>query len=105
MLALMLVVTAVCVALIVAGATMLPLDEAPVTTGTQALGVALLAIGIVAVCIVPVLLLMGFFTIQPNQARVLILFGDYKGTVRDEGFHWANPFYSRSAGRDRKSVV
>ena len=98
MLALMLVVTAVCVALIVAGATMLPLDEAPVTTGTQALGVALLAIGIVAVCIVPVLLLMGFFTIQPNQARVLILFGDYKGTVRDEGFHWANPFYSRSAG-------
>ena len=68
MLALMLVVTAVCVALIVAGATMLPLDEAPVTTGTQALGVALLAIGIVAVCIVPVLLLMGFFTIQPNQA-------------------------------------
>ena len=49
MLALMLVVTAVCVALIVAGATMLPLDEAPVTTGTQALGVALLAIGIVAV--------------------------------------------------------
>ena len=40
MLALMLVVTAVCVALIVAGATMLPLDEAPVTTGTQALGVA-----------------------------------------------------------------
>lgn len=98
MLALMLVVTAVCVALIVAGATMLPLDEAPVTTGTQALGVALLAIGIVAVCIVPVLLLMGFFTIQPNQARVLILFGDYKGTVRDEGFHWANPFYSRNAG-------
>ena len=70
----------------------------PVTTGTQALGVALLAIGIVAVCIVPVLLLMGFFTIQPNQARVLILFGDYKGTVRDEGFHWANPFYSRNAG-------
>ena len=60
--------------------------------------VALLAIGIVAVCIVPVLLLMGFFTIQPNQARVLILFGDYKGTVRDEGFHWANPFYSRNAG-------
>ena len=41
---------------------------------------------------------MGFFTIQPNQARVLILFGDYKGTVRDEGFHWANPFYSRNAG-------
>ena len=29
---------------------------------------------------------------------MLILFGDYLGTVRDEGFHWANPFLSRSAG-------
>ncbi|MEG1246995.1 SPFH domain-containing protein, partial [Gordonibacter sp.] len=42
--------------------------------------------------------LWGSSLFQPNQARVLILFGDYKGTVRDEGFHWANPFYSRSAG-------
>ena len=40
----------------------------------------------------------GFFTLQPGQARVCILFGDYKGTVRDEGFRWANPFYSRSMG-------
>ena len=42
----------------------------------------------------------GFFTLQPGQARVCILFGDYKGTVRDEGFRWANPFYSRSMGSD-----
>src|SRR3954464_3986660 len=41
-----------------------------------------------------VLLLTGFFTLQPNEARVLVLFGDYKGTVRDSGFHWANPFYT-----------
>lgn len=40
----------------------------------------------------------GFFTLQPNEARVLILFGHYKGTVRDSGFHWANPFYARSRG-------
>ncbi|HTB88954.1 MAG TPA: SPFH domain-containing protein [Steroidobacteraceae bacterium] len=40
----------------------------------------------------------GYFTLQPNQARVLILFGAYKGTVRSSGFHWANPFYSRSHG-------
>jgi regulator of protease activity HflC (stomatin/prohibitin superfamily) len=51
---------------------------------------ALLAIGIVC--------LWGFFTLQPNQARVLVLFGDYKGTVRREGFHWANPFYSNGPG-------
>jgi regulator of protease activity HflC (stomatin/prohibitin superfamily) len=44
------------------------------------------------------LLLAGHFTLQPNEARVLILFGSYKGTVRKSGFHWANPFYSRSRG-------
>ena len=85
MLALLLAVVALCVALIVTGATMAPPDDAPITTATQTLGIALLVAGIVAVCVAPVLLLMGFFTIQPNQARVLILFGDYKGTVRDEG--------------------
>ena len=45
-------------------------------------------------------MLGGYFTLQPNQARVLILFGAYKGTVRSSGFHWANPFYSRSRGID-----
>ena len=37
----------------------------------------------------------GFFTLQPNEARVLILFGAYKGTVRKSGFHWTNPFYTK----------
>ncbi len=41
----------------------------------------------------------GLFTLQPNQARVLVLFGAYHGTARKGGFHWANPFYSNgSAG-------
>jgi regulator of protease activity HflC (stomatin/prohibitin superfamily) len=50
---------------------------------------------------VGIVMTMGFFTLQPNEARVLILFGAYRGTVRDSGFHWGNPFYSnggRSAG-------
>jgi regulator of protease activity HflC (stomatin/prohibitin superfamily) len=34
----------------------------------------------------------GYFTLQPNEARVLILFGSYRGTVRESGFHWTNPF-------------
>ena len=42
-----------------------------------------------------IILLCGHFTLQPNEARVLILFGAYKGTVRTSGFWWANPFYSR----------
>src|ERR1043166_2282005 len=53
----------------------------------------LMAIGIIALPII-VVLLTGFFTLQPNQARVLVLFGAYKGTVRMPGFHWGNPFYS-----------
>jgi regulator of protease activity HflC (stomatin/prohibitin superfamily) len=38
--------------------------------------------------------LSGFFTLQPNEARVLVLFGKYRGTVGESGFHWGNPFYS-----------
>jgi regulator of protease activity HflC (stomatin/prohibitin superfamily) len=41
-----------------------------------------------------IILLTGLFTLQPNEARVLVLFGDYKGTVRTSGFHWGNPFYT-----------
>lgn len=41
----------------------------------------------------------GFFTLQPGQARVCVLFGKYVGTVRDEGLRWANPFFSKSLGR------
>ena len=36
-----------------------------------------------------------FMVIQPNHARVLTFFGKYVGTVRDNGFFWTNPFYSR----------
>jgi regulator of protease activity HflC (stomatin/prohibitin superfamily) len=46
-----------------------------------------------------ILMFLGHFTLQPNESRVLILFGSYKGTVRRSGFHWGNPFYSRSRGR------
>ena len=55
------------------------------------------------ICIVAFfLMLIGFFTLQPNQARLLILFGAYQGTVHKPGFHWANPFYSRSRGTVKK---
>ncbi len=40
----------------------------------------------------------GFFSLQPGQARVCILFGTYVGTIRESGFYWANPFFSRSLG-------
>lgn len=42
-----------------------------------------------------VILMCGFFTLQPNMSAVLLLFGKYKGTTKDEGFRWANPFLTK----------
>lgn len=39
------------------------------------------------------LVLAGLFIVNPNDAKVLILFGSYSGTVKRNGFCWANPFY------------
>jgi regulator of protease activity HflC (stomatin/prohibitin superfamily) len=41
------------------------------------------------------LTLSGLFSLQPNEAAVLVLFGAYQGTVRESGFHWTNPFNKR----------
>ena len=37
----------------------------------------------------------GFMAIDPNQCYVLILFGEYKGTLKDNGFFWVNPFFAK----------
>lgn len=47
--------------------------------------------------IVAFLLLPGFFFISPNGSRVLVLFGDYIGTVKKNGFYWTNPFYEKKS--------
>jgi regulator of protease activity HflC (stomatin/prohibitin superfamily) len=44
------------------------------------------------VLLMAAVLALGFFTVQPNQARVLIFFGRYTGSTREDGFRWANPF-------------
>ena len=38
----------------------------------------------------------GFFVVNPNEGKVLQLFGDYRGTARQPGLRWANPFYSKT---------
>ena len=42
-----------------------------------------------------VLVLAGLMAVGPNEARVCSLFGEYVGTVRQTGFFWANPFYTK----------
>ena len=48
--------------------------------------VALLVIGVLA---------FGFFIVNPNEAKVLTLFGKYSGSVKTDGFHWANPLLTK----------
>ncbi len=38
-------------------------------------------------------LIIGFMIVNPNESKVLVLFGDYMGTVKANGFFWVNPFY------------
>jgi len=67
---------------------------------------ALFVLGLIGV-IIGIVMMPGFFTLQPNEARVLILFGAYRGTVRESGFHWGNPFYSnggQSSGATRRDA-
>ncbi len=54
--------------------------------GIVAATLAIVALGFV---------LGGFFMVAPNEARVLQLFGAYRGTAREPGLRWANPFYTK----------
>ena len=47
--------------------------------------------------IVSVILMPGFFFVNPNGSVVLVLFGDYRGTVKNNGFYWVNPFFSKKS--------
>ena len=59
-------------------------------------GVALGIIGGIVLTIIAIILDCGFFTIEPNESKVVLLFGSYKGTVKQNGFCWANPFFSKA---------
>lgn len=59
-----------------------------VVSGAQIIGGVLL--GVIAF-----ISLIGLYTVQPNQAAVLSLFGKYIGTVKDNGLRWNNPFYGK----------
>jgi len=52
-------------------------------------------VGAVLLALIALLSLIGLYTVQPNQAAVLSLFGKYVGTVKDNGLRWNNPFYAK----------
>jgi regulator of protease activity HflC (stomatin/prohibitin superfamily) len=49
-------------------------------------------VGLALLLLLDVILLFGLFVVAPNEARVLTLFGNYFGSVRNSGLWWANPF-------------
>ena len=64
--------------------------------GGAAKGAKLLFVGALAASLIGVTILaVGFFMIQPNQAAVITLFGEYKGSERTEGLRWVWPWMSR----------
>jgi regulator of protease activity HflC (stomatin/prohibitin superfamily) len=61
-------------------------------TRPSGLSIALVVLAV----IVGVWCLFGLYMLQPNQAALLLLFGDYRGSDRNEGLRWANPFYAKT---------
>lgn len=52
-------------------------------------------LGGIALLVVSVFMMIGLLVVNPNESAVLVLFGDYAGTVVKNGFFWVNPFYVR----------
>ncbi|REE05808.1 SPFH domain-containing protein [Marinoscillum furvescens] len=72
----------VCLMLIMPSAILIGLSKIPFFIAPLLLGLAMAP---------------GFFFVNPNGSRVLVLFGKYIGTVRQNGFFWTNPFYTRKS--------
>ena len=49
----------------------------------------------VALVVVWFVLLAGYMQLEPNEARAMVFFGEYRGTFKDTGFYWVNPFYNK----------
>ena len=58
-------------------------------------GDAALVVASAVALLAALFLTAGLFVVNPNEGRVLQLFGDYKGTARAAGLRWANPFYTK----------
>ena len=70
--------------------------------------IAVIALGILAgisdaealfvfAIVIALVLMPGFFFVNPNNSVVLLLFGDYKGSVKSNGFFWVNPLYAKKS--------
>lgn len=51
--------------------------------------------GLFAITAISFALFFGLVLVNPNESRVLLLFGKYVGTIKENGFYWANPLYTK----------
>jgi regulator of protease activity HflC (stomatin/prohibitin superfamily) len=58
------------------------------SSGNQVLGILLMPVFLI--------FMKGLMIISPNSSKILLLFGDYKGSVKQNGLFWINPFFSRT---------
>lgn len=58
-------------------------------------GKTLLIVGILLLFLFSLLAWFGFVQVEPNEARVMVFFGRYHGTLKENGFFWVNPFYAK----------
>ncbi|PCI34610.1 MAG: hypothetical protein COB60_05995 [Flavobacteriaceae bacterium] len=61
----------------------------------MAYGIFMIHEGFVIMGLIVFFVIKGFFLVNPNTSKVLLLFGKYVGTVKENGFFWANPFYTK----------
>ena len=80
--------TALAIWLVLSGIGNPNFDDEGVSSGWRIFGGLLLGVS-------AFISLIGLYTVQPNQAAVVSLFGKYIGTVKDNGLRWNNPFYSK----------
>lgn len=72
------------VAAVIGGAVMLEAGASPVGVAFSVIGIIICVLGWIPFC--------GLKVLKPQEALVLTLFGDYKGTIREAGFYFVNPF-------------
>ncbi|MCG9880204.1 MAG: SPFH domain-containing protein [Bacteroidia bacterium] len=77
------------------GFLMLALSLVLLALATIALLFKIFAVGTLLI-VALVLILPGFFINNPNESTLLVLFGEYKGSAKQDGFFWVNPFFTKS---------
>lgn len=86
----------VCIGLVLGAVPLFILAVTVIQTPFAPLGVLVLILAVLSL-LVGITAMCGFIAVAPNQARVLLLFGQYRGSVVESGFYWVNPFYSKKA--------